>query len=156
MPNPDFWTIKTINDVHGPGPNKSNLVGCKLTTVTDVLGTHYQFQGPGGPGQGGAINTAGSTLPALPFTFPVFNAPLGGPNALNWYIGVTSLTGGRHGTDAEGTYSNNPPPSFRPEPGGSGADDDTWTAQAGHGIGDDLEKEKEKDKESAASASPKM
>ena len=154
--NPLFmWIIRTRNDVHGPGPNQASLVGCQLAIVTDASGTHFQFKAPStGSGE---VTTTGSTLPALPFKFPVFTAPLAGPIPQPWYIRVTTLTGGIHGRDAEGTYSNTPP-TMPSDPGAGEDDNDTWTAQAGHGtgMGDETEKDKDEEKEAAASASPKL
>jgi len=75
-----------------------------------------------------------------PFEFPMFSSALGGSTVVNWYITVSSVTAGKRGNEAKGTWSNVgfPPESGEIEP-------DTWTAQANQGAGDDMEAAKQKE-----------
>ena len=114
---PNKWTIKS-KDVHGDS-HKSHLVDCQIQK--NSAGTAYQFEAPDGTV---VSTTTGSTLPSAPFTFPMFNSALKGKNTHDWYIGITTVTGGDNKDEVEGTWSNH-----APDP--KDAQDGTFTAQAG-------------------------
>ena len=132
---PNFWTIHATG-VHGRPP-KTELIGCHLAIVTDIDGTHYQFESPGGEP---ISHSHGRSLPPLPYDFPVFT--LAGPGVRPWFITLERLDAGPRGNEAAGRWSN---VSYRRGPSEDDPEDepDTWTAQAGQGAGDDEEKSKE-------------
>ena len=113
---PTQWTINA-GGVNG-GSNKSELIGCHIQQNA----TNYQFESPNGTVQS---TTTGTTLPTPPFQFPMFNSPLAGSTALDWYITVDTLTGGASGNQAGGKWSNS---NFE-DPTADPAD--TWVAQSG-------------------------
>ena len=136
MPTPTQWTINAGHQ--GGGPNNLDLVGCQLKKVTDANGNlQYAFIAPavgGGQPQQVSITTTGTatSYPALPCQLPMFNSALSqraGTQSQSWYITICSLTHGRNGDDAKGTYSSTGfqdcPVMF------TDVDPDTWVAQAG-------------------------
>ncbi len=127
---PTQWTI---NNAQG-GRDSSALVGCKIQLSND--GLHYEFTSPSNVV---LATTPGSTLPTVPFNFPLFPIP-GGSAVWNWNVLVTTVNAGRQQNKLEGTWTNNDPNPAQDEGG-------TWTAQAGSGMGE------EEDTEDAASAS---
>jgi hypothetical protein len=135
---PNQWTINA-SGVFG-GSHRSDLVGCHI----EVNGTAYQFEAPNGTA---VSTTTGSTLPTVPFNFPMFNSALAGSTARDWYITVNTLTGGAGGNQAGGVWSNSGfPPGLSADPA------DTWVAQAGSGLGEDEELPDDEEDTAAASA----
>ena len=138
MPTNTIWTIKP-NHVHGPNPNKNELVGCRVAIVNDDEGSHYQFQYPNG-----SVTSPGEDLPPLPYTFSSFTSSLFGSQEETWTITLISLEWGKSHNNAHGTFDTGSTAGHSI----TGGETDTWTAQAG--VGDDPEEE-----EKAAYATPK-
>ena len=118
MTTPNIWTIHPAGVSGGRG--KLELVGCHIAISSD--GTAYEFKKPGGHV---VARTEGTSLPELPFAFPVFRSKLAGSDERDWQIGVFTFSGGRRGDEAQGTWQivsigSDPP--------------DTWVAQAGSGL----------------------
>ena len=137
---PTKWTIDNAKG----GGNDSELIGCHLA----ISGTNYQFQLPSGSV---VATTTGTTLPTLPFNFPMFNSALAGTTAVNWYITVESTTDGVSGNKAKGTWSNT---GF--VTGITDTDPPTWTTQAGVGIDPEGDQGEDEGNDKAAYAAPKL
>ena len=118
MPTPSTPPIWTLNasGITPVGSDGVNLVGCHITT--NAAGTAYEFTKPN-------INdvlstTTGTSLPSVPFTFPVFTY-----KGFDWTVTVSSLPAGSTGS---GTWST--PGSVKR----TGAQNGDFTAQSGSGI----------------------
>jgi hypothetical protein len=129
------WTVSHV----GTGTNASELMGCQI----QISGNSYQLL------SGGTMvvqtDPNASQLPTPPFSFPSFTSKLNGTVSTTWNITVTTLTGGKSGNKAEGTFSTSLD-RF------TDIDTDGWHAQADQVDDEDAEKHKE----AVASASPKQ
>jgi hypothetical protein len=117
---PAVWTLNA-SDINPAGSiGQKDLAGCHITE--NNAGTAYEFTEPN-------INkvlstTTGSSLPSVPFSFPVFTY-----KGLQWNISVSTLPVGASGT---GTWST--PGSERPTTGIQSGD---FVAQSGSGLAKD-------------------
>jgi hypothetical protein len=125
MPTPNEWTILPAGVQSGT--NGADLIGCQVK----VNGNTYQLT----KANGDLLSTIPAapgpppTLPTLPANFPKFEAKLGGPTKLDWYITLSSAVSL---VAASGTWSN---AGFLVQISGEPAD--SWTAQASSGLGEE-------------------
>jgi hypothetical protein len=126
---PTKWTIHA--DGVESGTNGTKLVGCHL----EDTGTNYQFEDK----DGNVLKAStGTTLPSLPYDFPMFKHAFGGTTKLPWYIKLETTTHGQSQNKAKGKWSNSPP-------GFAEVDSDTWVTQAGQNTGGGVDPEEGSD-----------
>jgi hypothetical protein len=122
-PTPPIWTLNASGITPVGSAGQTDLAGCHITE--NNAGTAYEFTEPNPNNV--LSTTTGSSLPSVPFTFPVFTY-----DSLEWTITVTSLGVGVNGA---GTWST--PGDEHNDHADTGPENGDFTAQSGSGLGEE-------------------